>query len=343
MDDETGREPMTMISRLPAFVLICFAALAHAQPVKLKFATFSPDTERLYNTVKKPWVAAVNKAAAGAIEIELYPNGALGRAPQQQAQMVLDGVTDIGFIVPPFTPGRFPDSEALELPGMFSDLAEGTRVYTRLLQNGTLKDYGDYYPVAMWSTPPFSLHSNFPINSIKDLKGKRVRGSGVIQIESLKALGAVTVGMPPTEVPEALSRRTIDASTSQPAVLYDFGLDRVTNHHYFIRLGIVPLAVVMNRKLFEGLPKAGQDAIRKHDMDYINKLYIESMLEYDSSLVQKLQGDAKRKVAFPDAADQKAAQAAFEPVIKAWTAKSARNAEVYKALTAELEKERSRK
>ena len=319
-----------------------FTAAAQ-QPVKLKMATFSPDTERLYNTVKKPWVAAVNKAAGGAIEIELYPNGALGRAPQQQAQMVIDGVTDIGFIVPPFTPGRFPDTEVIELPGMFQDLAEGTRVYTRLVQNGTIKDYGDYYPIAMWGTPPFSLHSNFPINSIKDLKGKRVRGSGVIQIESLKALGAVTVGMPPTEVPEALSRRTIDASTSQPAVLYDFGLDRVTSHHYFIRLGAVPLAIVMNRKVFDSLPKAGQDAIRKYDMDYINKLYIDSMLEYDGSLVKKLESDPKRKVVFPDAADQKAAQAAFEPVIKAWTAKSPRHAEVYKAMLAEIDKERGSK
>jgi TRAP-type C4-dicarboxylate transport system substrate-binding protein len=324
-------------------LLVGLPMVAAAQPVKLKFAVFSPDRERLYNTVKKPWVEAVNKASGGAIEIELFPNGALGRAPQQQAQMVNDGVADIGFIVPPFTPGRFTDSEALELPGMFQDLAEGTRVYTRLVQNGTLKDYGDYVPIAMWSTPPFSLHSNFPINSIKDLKGKRVRGSGVIQIESLKSLGAVTVGMPPTEVPEALSRRTIDASTSQPAVLYDFGLDRVTSHHYFISLGIVPLAVVMNRKVFDGLPKAGQDAIRKHDMDWINKLYIDSMLEYDSSLVKKLQTDPKRKVVFPDPADQKAAQAAFEPVIKAWVAKTPRNAEVYKALVTEIERVRGRK
>jgi hypothetical protein len=96
-------------------------------------------------------------------------------------------------------------------------------------------------------------------------------------------------------------------------------------------------------KLFEGLPKAGQDALRKHDMDYINKLYIDSMLEYDSSLVKKLQSDPKRKVVFPDAGDQKAAQSAFEPVIKAWAAKSPRNAELYKALTTELEKDRSRK
>lgn len=321
--------------------LLCLPLLAAAEPVKLKFAVFSPDSERLFNTVKKPWVAAVNKAAGGAIEIELYPNGALGRAPQQQAQMVIDGVADIGFIVPAFTPGRFPDTEVLGLPGMFEDLAEATKVYTRLVQHGVIKDYGDYYPIAMWGTPPFSIHSNYPINSIKDLKGKRVRGSGVIAIESLKALGAVTVGMPPTEVPEALSRRTIDAATSQPAVLYDFGLDRVTTHHYFIRLGIVPLAVVMNRKVFERLPKAGQDAIRKYDMDWINKIYIDSMLEYDSMLVKRLQNDPKRKVVFPDAADRKAAQAAFAPMIKEWTSKNPHHAELYKAMTDEIARVRS--
>ena len=334
---------MNLTMKLAAAALVCLPVLAQAQPAKLKFAVFSPDTERLFNTVKKPWVAAVNKASGGTVEVELYPNGALGRAPQQQAQMVLDGVSDIGFIVPPFTPGRFPETEALELPGLFQDLAEGTRVYTRLVESGVLRDYADYVPIAMWSTPPFSLHANQPLNSVKDLKGKKIRGSGVIQIESLKALGAVSVGMPPTEVPEAMSRRTIDASTSQPAVVFDFGLARVTSHHYFIRLGVVPLAVVMNKKKFESLPQAGRDAIRKHSLQWINKLYLDSMLDYDKSLVKKLQDDPKRKVVFPDAADRKAASAAFEPVIKAWAAKSPRHAEVYRATIAEIKKDRARK
>src|SRR5262245_7402033 len=130
---------MMRTSRLLAVLLLCAASTAHAEPVKLKFAVFSPDTERLFNTVKKPWAEAVTKAAGGTVQIDLFPNGALGRAPQQQAQMVLDGVTDIGFVVPPFTPGRFPDSEVLELPGQFQDLAEATTVYTRLLKSGVLR------------------------------------------------------------------------------------------------------------------------------------------------------------------------------------------------------------
>jgi TRAP-type transport system periplasmic protein len=327
---------MKLVVRLLGLLLACAPVLAQAEPIKLKFAVFSPDSERLYNTVLKPFAAAVNQAAGGTIQIELFPNGALGRAPQQQAQMVNDGVADIAFIVPPFTPGRFPDTEVLELPGLFKDLAEGTQVYTRLYQSGALRDYGDYVPIALWATPPFSLHANFTIASVKDLKGKKVRGSGVIQIESLKALGAVPVGMPPTEVPEALARRTIDASTSQPAVVFDFGLDRVTRRHYFVRLGVVPLAVVMNRKTFESLPKAGQDAIRAHSMDWINKLYIDTMLEYDRDLIKRLQSDPKRNVVFPDHADEEAARVAFEPVISAWIGKNPRNAEVYQAAVTEI-------
>ena len=339
---------MRTAGTLLATLVVCAAtmgatALVHAQPIKLKFAVFSPDTERLFNTVKKPFAAAVNEASGGTVQIELFPNGALGRAPQQQAQMVLDGVADIGFIVPPFTPGRFPDTEVMELPGLFRDLAEATHVYTRLFQAGVLHDYGDYVPIAMWGTPPFSLHSNFPIASIKDLRGKKVRGSGIIQIESLKALGAVPVGMPPTEVPEALARKTIDASTSQPAVLFDFGLDRVTSHHYFAPLGVVPLAVVMNRKTFDALPKAAQDAIRTHSLDWINKLYVNSMLVYDKSLVDRLKADPKRTVVFPDDADAQAARTAFEPVIQAWAKKSPRNGEIYQAVLAEIEKFRSGK
>lgn len=339
---------MKTAGKLLTTLFVCAAALgmptlADAQPIKLKFAVFSPDTERLFNTVKKPFAAAVNEASGGTVQIELFPNGALGRAPQQQAQMVLDGVADIGFIVPPFTPGRFPDTEVMELPGLFRDLAEATRVYTRLFQAGVLHDYGDYVPIAMWGTPPFSIHSNFPIASIKDLRGKKARGSGVIQVESLKALGAVPVGMPPTEVPEALARKTIDASTSQPAVLFDFGLDRVTSHHYFAPLGVVPLAVVMNKKSFDALPKAAQDAIRTHSLDWINKLYIDSMLVYDKSLIDRLKADQKRTVVFPDEADTQAAKTAFEPVIQAWVKKSPRNAEIYQAVLTEIEKARSGK
>ena len=335
-----------MTRNIPGLIfalLLVFPAAVLAQPVKLKYAEFSPDTEKIHNEVSKYFVAAVNKEAAGAIEIEMFPNGALGRAPQQQAQMVLDGVTDFAFVVPSFTPGRFPESEVFELPGLFQNLKEATQVYTRMVTTGRLKDYDQFFPVALWGTPPFSIHARYPINTIADLKDRKIRGSGVIQIEALKALGAIPVGLPPTEVAEALSRRSIDGATSQPTVVCDFGLDRVTRTHYFIRLGFVPLTILMNRKKFESLPRQGQDAIRKFSQEWMANRYIDVYSAYNAELIKRMENDPRRKVVIPTAQDHAAASAAFEPLIAAWIAKTPRNAEVYRLVKAEIELVRSGK
>jgi TRAP-type transport system periplasmic protein len=318
----------------------CLGAAAQ-QPIKLKLAWFSPDTERLYLTVIKPFAENVKRDTKGLVEVELYPNGALGRAPQQQAQMVLDGVADIAMVVPTFTPGRFPDSEVLESAGLFNDLAEGTRAFTRMVASGEIKDYDQFMPLGAWATPPFSIHTNFPVNALSDLKGRRIRGAGALQLEALKGLGMTTVGMAPTEMVEAIGRRTIDGTMSQPAVVYDFGLDRVTSHDYFIRLGIVPLTLMMNKAKFESLPASAQAVIRKYGLEWTAKTYIDSMLPYNASLIKRMETDPKRKVTRPSPAEEQVVQKVFDQVRSGWMAKSPHNAELQHHLDEELRKLRA--
>ncbi|MFO1220392.1 MAG: TRAP transporter substrate-binding protein DctP [Burkholderiaceae bacterium] len=329
--------------RQVVFALLSSLALAATaqQTVELKYAEFSPDREKIHNAVTKRFAAEVEKAAAGSLKIALFPNGALGRNPAQQAQLVLDGVADIAFVVPAFTPGRFPDSEVMELPGLFRDLKEATRVFTKLVIAGKIKDFGQYVPIAAWATPPFSIHSATPITSISDLKGKKVRAAGVMQSDALKALGAVPVAVPPTEVPEAIARKTIDAATSQPAVLRDFGYDRVTHSDYFVRLGVAPLVVLMNKDKYESLPQRARDAISSHAMQWMADLYVKEYGAYNDELVESLKKDPKRKAVFPGQPDQQAAGAAFQPVIASWINRSPRNGELFKAVTAELERVRA--
>ena len=333
---------MTFINRRIATACLlgalCTAQAAFAQtaPIKLKFSIFSPDREVTYLTVFKPFAEAVSKETNGAVEIELFPNGALGRSPLQQAQMVLDGVADIAWVIASYTPGRFQENEVFELPGMFHDLREATLVFTRLVNSGKVKGYEEFYPIGLFGTAPYSLHARTPINSIADIKGKKIRTSGALESETIKALGAVPIGMPVTEVPEAISRGTIDGTTSHPAPLVDFGISRVTSAHYFTRLGVVPLAVLMNRKKFDNLPKSAQDAIRKYSGDWAAAKFYENIGAYNESVIKQLQADPKRKVVFPPQADLDAMQPAFKTVIEAWTAKSPRNKELLALVEAEL-------
>ncbi len=332
---------MTFIKRIAIASLLGLlwlapASFAQTAPIKLKFSIFSPDREVTYLTVFKPFAEAVNKETNGAVEIELFPNGALGRSPLQQAQMVLDGVADIAWVIASYTPGRFQENEVFELPGMFHDLREATLVFTRLVNSGKVKGYEDFYPIGLFGTSPYSLHARTPINSIADIKGKKIRTSGALESETIKALGAVPIGMPVTEVPEAISRGTIDGTTSHPAPLVDFGISRVTNAHYFTRLGVVPLAMLMNRKKFDSLPKSAQDAIRKYSGDWTAAKFNEGVGAYNESVIKQLQADPKRKVVFPPQADLDAMQPAFKTVIDTWTAKSPRNKELLGLVEAEI-------
>ncbi len=311
------------------------------QPVKLKFAVFTPDKEQTFLTTMKPFAEAVNKEAKGSVEIDLFPNGALGRSPLTQAQMVLDGVADIAWVIASYTPGRFQENEVLELPGLFRDLKESTTVYTRLVTSGQLKGYDEYFVIGTFGTAPYSIHSRGQITSLADIKGKKIRSSGAIEGATIKALGGVPIGMPVTEVPEAVSRGTVDGTTSHPSPLFDFGIARVTTAHYFTRLGIVPLAILLNKKKFDSLPKPAQDAIRKYSGEWVAVRFNEGIGAYNDSLVKQLQDDPKRKVVFPSDAELAAARTAYQPVIAEWAARSPRNAELLKAVEAEIAKVRS--
>lgn len=309
---------------------------AGAEPMKLKFAIFSPDREQTYLTVFKPFAEAVNQEAAGVIEIELFPNGALGRNPQQQAQMVLDGVADLAWIVASYTPGRFQENEVFELPSLFADLREGTLVLNRLVEAGKISGYEDFVPIGLFTTAPYSLHTRLPLGSLSELDGKKIRTSGAIESEVLKAFGAAPIGMPVTEVPEAIGRGTIDGTTSHPSPLFDFGIERVTNAHYFTRLGVVPIAVLMNREKFESLPQAGQDAILKYSGLWTAERFIDSITAYNDSLVEKLKADPNRTVSFPPQSDFEAIQPTFDRIIETWAAASPRNQELLDIVRAEI-------
>jgi TRAP-type C4-dicarboxylate transport system substrate-binding protein len=307
----------------------------------LKWAVFTPDHEVTFRTVMKPYAEAVQKETDNAVVFDLFPNGALGRNPGQQTQMVLDGVADIAWAAPSYSPGRFPDTEVLELAGQFKNLKEGTDVATRMVARSVFHDYRDFVVLGMFTTAPYSIHTNFPVHGIADLKGKTLRASSANESAALRALGAVPIGMPVTEIPEAISRRTISGTTSHMSPFFDFGLDRVTNNHFFIGLGVVPLVIVINRKRFEALPAPVQAVMLKHGGQTIADVWSASVTAFNEELFNRLKSDPKQTIVIPSAAELEAAQALFAPVRDSWVAASDRHKELKAELDAELTRVRS--
>jgi TRAP-type C4-dicarboxylate transport system substrate-binding protein len=305
---------------------------------KLKWAVFSPDTEVSFRAVTRPYAEAVETQTHGAVSFDLFPNGALGRDPAQQPQMVLDGVADLAWVIPSYSGGRFRDTEVFELPGLFNDLREASLVSTRLVARKSLDDYNDFHVIGLWCTAPYSVHTNFPVSSIADLKGRLIRASSKTESAALRALGAVPVGMPVTEVAEAISRGTISGTTSHMSPFFDFGLDRVTNNHFFIRLGVLPMGVLMNKRIFDALSETARAVIEKNAGENLTKVWIDSITAYNAANLEKLKRDAKHKIVFPSQDVLDEAQRLLTPVREGWVAASERHME----LKAEVDRELAR-
>ncbi len=94
---------MRKIMLAAAIAAVGMASGAQAQE-KLKFAVFTPDSEMTHQVIMKPWAEKVSKESGGTLEIQTFPNGALGRNPGLQTKMLQDGVADIVWVIPSYTP-----------------------------------------------------------------------------------------------------------------------------------------------------------------------------------------------------------------------------------------------
>lgn len=316
----------------------CMALVTNvsAEPIKLKLSWFADAQSPTYVTGVKPFIDSVNKEGAGIVQIEAFPNGALGRSLPAQPQMVLDGVADIAFVVTTLTPARFPDNAVLELPGLFRDVEESTLVHTRLVQKEKLRGYSEFFVVGAFGTPPYSLHSRKAINSLKDIAGMRFTTSSGTASESLRALGAVPVTMPISEVVEAIGRGTVDGTMMHVGAFVEFGMPRVTKTDYLISLGAQHLALIMNRQKFTSLSPEAKAIILKFSGEWLAKQYGENYGAYVRKSEHELNADPKRTFVVPTAEDAAQAAKVTQPIVDAWLAKDPRNPELLSAVRAEI-------
>ena len=100
---------------------------ARAAEVTLKLAHFLPPVAPAHAKLLKPWAEQVEAASDGRINIRIYPSMQLGGSPPQLFDQVRDGVADIAWTLPGYTPGRFPKLETFELPFVAAPLRWSTR------------------------------------------------------------------------------------------------------------------------------------------------------------------------------------------------------------------------
>jgi TRAP-type C4-dicarboxylate transport system substrate-binding protein len=258
-----GKSMFKTLATCALLLFVLSPATLAAEPIKLKMAYFSSDRTTTYAAAIQPFVDAVNAEVGGVVEIDVSLSGALGKNPSQQLQLVLDGTADLAFVVPGYTPERFPDNEVVELPGLFKNIREATLVYTDLIAANALRGYDNLFVIGAFASEPETIHTRLPAASLHELAGMRIRVNNPMQATALAGLGMVPVEIPINQASGAISSGKVDGAIVGPAPLVEFGISRVLANHYLLSVSSAPLLVVMNREKYEGLPQRAKEIIRK--------------------------------------------------------------------------------
>jgi TRAP-type C4-dicarboxylate transport system substrate-binding protein len=333
-----GKSMFKTLARCALLWLVLLPAASAAEPIKLKMAYFSSDRTTTYLAAIKPFVDSVNTEATGLVQIDVSLSGTLGKNPTQQLQLVLDGTADLAFVVPGYTPERFPDNEVVELPGLFKNIREATLVYTGLIAANALRGYDDLFVVGAFTAEPEMIHTRLPAASLDALAGMRIRTNNPIQGAALARLGMVPVEIPINQTSSAISSGKLDGAMTGPAPLIEFGISRVVSNHYLLAVSAAPLLVVMNRKKFEALPEQAKQIIRKFSGEWAAERYIEVYHAENEASLESLKLDPHRNVVVPSPADLARANAVFRAEVDAWSATDPRHRQLLAEAEAELSK-----
>ena len=103
-----------------ALALIGASSVA-AQEVTLRCQHFLSPKGSVPAFFITPWAEKVEADSNGRIKVEIYPAMQLGGKPPALYDQIRDGVIDCGWALPAYTPGRFPSTEAFELPFMMTE------------------------------------------------------------------------------------------------------------------------------------------------------------------------------------------------------------------------------
>ena len=326
-----------MLAGVTALALF-LATSAAAQDVTLRVHHFLPPTSTTHADLLVPWAERVTTQSDGRIAVEIYPSMGLGGAPPSLYDQVREGVADVIWTLPGYTPGRFPTIEVFELP-FVAGSAEATSQAIQAFQEARQPaELDDVHVLMLHVHAPGTFHSREPIETLEDLDGLTVRAPTRVSNAALQALGATPVGMPVPQVPEALSRGVVQAAVIPWEVALPLRVHELVEHHTEIVADrgfyTAVFLFAMNKQLYEGLPPDLRAVI---DANSGLSLAREIGAVWDAAELRGRQAaiDAGNAIVSLTGSELDRWRTALEPVVDDWIAQTDRTGMDGAALVAE--------
>ncbi|MEM1362662.1 MAG: TRAP transporter substrate-binding protein [Pseudomonadota bacterium] len=249
-----------------SLVAIAVTSAAFAQDYTFSIQHFLSPKAPAQTMLIEPWARAVEESSDGRITFEIFPAMSLGGKPPELYSQVRDGVVDVVWTVTGYTPGTFPRTEVFELPGVHKGDARATNLAIQDMMAALAPELEDIHPILVHVHTGNALHlASGNVASLADIAGLKIRSPSRTGAWMVEEMGAEPVGMPVPALPQALSKKTVDAGLVPFEVAIPLGLADLTSAsvdlHDGARFGTATFLFAMNKDSYESLPEDLQRVI----------------------------------------------------------------------------------
>ncbi|MEL0637535.1 TRAP transporter substrate-binding protein [Marinomonas sp. TI.3.20] len=239
----------------------------------LHVATWLPPSNPQNAIVWPTWKKWVETATEGRVKVDIENYTG---APKTIFDAVEDGVYDVGFSVNAYIPGRFKLTSVAEIPGEITSAESGSvalwRTYEAFFKPA--QEFRGLHLLALFVHGPGQLHTKFPVNTLADLKGKKMRVGGGLVNELAARLQVTPISAPAPKSYELMQQGVVDGTFLPAEEQMTLRLSEVSTNLTLFPRGLYTTAfsIVMNEDTFDSLSKKDQAAIMSVSGEKLSRL-----------------------------------------------------------------------
>lgn len=261
-----------MKRKLGLLACLLLGAQVHAQTT-ISIGTWLSPAHPQNAIVLETWKTQLEEASDGRLTARLeYHNG----HPKAIFDQVEDGSYDMGWSFHGYVPGRFRLTELAELPGANAGAGAASVAYWRTHERylADANEHDGLKLVGLFTHGPGQIHMTRPIDSLADMRGKKIRVGGGIQSVLAERMGVAPVPAPGSKVYEILQQGVADGVFMPAGEQATLRLSEVAPNLYLFPGGMYlgSFGIFMNEDFFADLSAEDQAALMSVSGEALSKL-----------------------------------------------------------------------
>lgn len=209
----------------------------------------------------------IDKVTGGKLKITVHANASLFKAPEIK-RAVQGNQAQAGEILLANFENENPLYGVDGIPFLATSYGQAQKLYkaARKAQDDLFAKQGMMILFSVpW--PPQGIYSKKPLESVSDMRGMKWRAYSPATSKIAELVGAQPVTVQASELSQALATGVVDSFMTSGSTGYDAKVYEQVKNFYDTQAWLPRNAVIVNKKSFETLDKATQDAVLKAASD----------------------------------------------------------------------------